>query len=304
MDRVSHPRPAPDKPALPDTLRTRLAGLAAAIRTTFTPLRYSGVVLLRAVLSCIAVTPLPRSSAVLLRAVLCCLAVTPLLRWAVVVHAVPARRSWRRCCPRCSRAFGPLADIGALLPTARCSVCTQRLGPPPWTLELATVASVVALYWSGLRGLPLIAYLWWAAFGIVLSFVDLAVQRLPTRLCYPAAAGFLAVMLLHAWSTSDWRPWIRSILGALLLYGVLAACALARPSLIGWGDVRYSLAIGAAATWPGWLFLYIAALLATAGASVTGASLIAAQKVRMTSRLPNGPFLCLGALSAIVLHLT
>ncbi len=44
--------------------------------------------------------------------------------------------------------------------------------------------SAAGLVFSGMRGLPLIAYGWWAAVGIVLAFVDLAVQRLPARLMF------------------------------------------------------------------------------------------------------------------------
>src|SRR5437762_9480152 len=93
-----------------------------------------------------------------LRFASCALTVTPLLRWAVVTHAVRVGRPWRRSCPRCVTLLGPRGDMRALSPAARCGRCGQRLGPPPGALELAAVLSAAALLWSGLRGLPLIAY--------------------------------------------------------------------------------------------------------------------------------------------------
>src|SRR4051794_17952613 len=132
-------------------------------------------------------TASPRRRIVLgLRFASCALTVTPLLRWAVVTHAVRVARPWRRSCPRCATLLGPRGDLRALSPAGRCGRCGQRLGPPPGALELAAVLSAAALVWSGLRGLPLIAYGWWAALGVVLAFVDLAVQRLPARLSYAA----------------------------------------------------------------------------------------------------------------------
>src|SRR5256885_1069988 len=85
--------------------------------------------------------------------------------------------------------------------------------------------------------------------GIVLAFVDLAVQRLPGRLIYAAAGGLLAVLLANAMLTGEWQPWVRSVVGAFVTAAVVAVCAVAVPALVHWGDVRYALAVGAAAAW-------------------------------------------------------
>jgi leader peptidase (prepilin peptidase)/N-methyltransferase len=236
-----------------------------------------------------------------LRAVLCVLTVTPLLRWAVVAHAVRAGRPWRRCCPRCATSLGPAGDLRALAPVARCGVCRQRLGPSPWTLELVAAASMVALIWSGMTGLRLAAYGWWAAFGIVQLFVDVAVQRLPARLSYAAAGGLLGLLLMDGLVGHAWQPWLRAVLGGAVAGAVLAVCALALPALVHWGDVRYALAAGAAAAWVGWLALYAAGFLATLAAALVGLCLIAARRAKLGTHLPQGPFLYCGTLVAVVL---
>lgn len=231
----------------------------------------------------------------------CALTVTPLLRWAVVAHAVRVGRPWRRCCPRCATPLGPRGDLRALSPVARCGRCGQRLGPPPGALELAAGLSAAALVWSGLRGLPLIAYGWWAALGVVLAFVDSAVQRLPARLSYAAAGGLAVLLLAYAASTHRWVPWTRSVLGGLVAATVVAVCALVMPKLVHWGDVRYALAIGAAGAWPSWLTLYSAAFLATLSAAVVGVGLVASRRAKLTTHLAQGPFWYTGTLLALLL---
>lgn len=216
-------------------------------------------------------------------------------------HSVPAGEPWQRTCPRCGVSLGPRGNLRALSPLARCGNCRHRLGPPPWTLEAATVASFAALVWPGLTRLPLAAYLCWAAIGVVLAFVDIAVQRLPARLSYTAAAGLLLPLLGHAQLSHDWQPWIRAALGAVITAAVAAACALAMPGMVHWGDVRYALAVGAAAAWVGWLAIYAAIFLATLMAALVGLALLALRRASLTTQLPLGPFLYTGTLVAVIL---
>lgn len=235
------------------------------------------------------------------RGVLAFLAITPLLRWAVIAHAVRPGRPWRRACPRCATPLRPGWNLGALSPLARCGTCRQRLGPPPWTLELVAAVSAAALIVSGLTGLRLAAYGWWAAISIALLFVDLAVQRLPARLSYAAVAGFLALLSIDAFVQGAWYPWTRSVLGALIAASVLTVCAMALPRLVHWGDVRYALPVGAAATFAGWLGLYAAAFLSTLAAAIVGSFLIVTRRATMATHLPQAPFLFAGTLLTVVL---
>jgi leader peptidase (prepilin peptidase) / N-methyltransferase len=191
--------------------------------------------------------------------------------------------------------------VRGLSPLARCGNCRQQLGPPPWTLEVVTAVSIAALILHGPTGLPLAAYIWWAAVGIVLAFVDFAVQRLPARLSYAAAAGLLVLLLADIQFGHAWQPWIRAVLGAAITTAVAGACALAMPTMVHWGDVRYALAVGAAAAWPGWLALYAAIFMATLIAALVGLGLLALRRASLTTQLPQGHFLYAGTLLAVVL---
>lgn len=232
---------------------------------------------------------------------LCLLTITPLLRWAVVTHSVRTCRPWRRTCPRCATPVQPGRNPGALSPQARCGTCRQRLGPPPWTLEIFAALSAALLIISGLTGLRLAAYCWWTAVSIALVFVDLAVQRLPARLSYAAVTGFLALLGTDALVHGSWGPWIRAGLGGLIAASVLAVCATALPRLVHWGDVRYALAAGAAAAYVGWMGLYAAAFISTLVAAVVGGYMIMNRRATMATQLPQGPFMFAGTLITVAL---
>ena len=159
----------------------------------------------------------------------------------------------------------------------------------------------MALVGSGLRGVPLVAYGWWASLSVALLFIDLAVQRLPARLSHTATVGLLAGLLMDAQVHDGWDSWIRAVLGALVAGGLLAVWALLRPALVGWGDVRFALAIGAATTWVSWLALYTAAFLSSLAAALVGAHWIITRRANLTTPLPQGPFLYAGAISSVLL---
>jgi leader peptidase (prepilin peptidase)/N-methyltransferase len=71
--------------------------------------------------------------------------------------------------------------------------------------------------------------------------------------------------------------------------------------MVGWGDVRYTLAIGAAAAWLSWLGLYTAIFLATLMVALVGIGLLVLRRANRATQLPQGPFLYVGTLAAAVL---
>ncbi|GAA1570076.1 hypothetical protein GCM10009827_109890 [Dactylosporangium maewongense] len=162
-------------------------------------------------------------------------------------------------------------------------------------------ASLALLVVAGMRDLTLVAFGWWAAVGTVLMFVDLAVQRLPARLCYLAVGGQGVVLLCQAVSTDVWGPWLRLVLGALGSAAVVAAGSLAAPATVRWGDVRFALTVGGAAAWVGWLSLYATALLAMLAAAVVGVGFVAARRATLKTHLPQGPFWYSAALAIVAL---
>jgi leader peptidase (prepilin peptidase)/N-methyltransferase len=224
------------------------------------------------------------------------LAVAPVLRGAVVRYAVPDGEPLCTDCPACGRA------LRALAPTGRCPGCGGRLGPWAGLVELAAVAAAVTLLWAaGPPQVPVL--LWTGCLGVVLAFVDGAVRRLPDPLTLRLGLG--AAVLLTVAAFADGRP------GVLLrcLAVALAAWALfelpAWFGLMGLGDGKLALVLGALLGLYGWGTAFGALFLASATAALWGigralAALVRRRPVRGLE-LPFGPFMLLGTLLAIAL---
>ena len=144
------------------------------------------------------------------------------------------------------------------------------------------------------------AYAWWAAFGVALGFIDIASHRLPDRLTWPAAGGFLllaGLAALHGYSGA----WLRAALSAVILTVALGVCALIWPSRLGRGDVKYGAAIGAAAGWTSWFAVYAAIFTATLLGALVGIALVIARRASRRTQLPFGPFLFAGTILVVAL---
>ena len=223
-------------------------------------------------------------------------AVSPVLRGAVVRYAVPYEEPPCTACPVCGRA------LRALPPSGRCRGCGGRLGPWAGLVELAAVVVTAAVLWAaGAPELPLL--LWTGCLGVVLAFVDGRVRRLPDRLTLRLGLG--AAVLLTVAALADGRPGVL----ARCLGVALAAWALfelpAWFGLMGLGDGKLALVLGAVLGLYGWGAAFRALFLASASAALWGtgravAALLRRRPVRGLE-LPFGPFMLLGTLLAIVL---
>lgn len=225
--------------------------------------------------------------------------VTPLLRWLVLVHSVPPQTPWRDACPSCSAPVSPSAGSSrALRPRARCGSCAQRVGAPPYALEVVTLlaAALVVVASPGRSSLEVVVFGGWAAVAVALTFIDLAVHRLPDRLTLPAAAGALVLLGLGAITGAD-GSWSRALaaaaacgLGFFLITLVLGARAF------GLGDAKLALSVGALLGWVGWPAVVAGLLLAFLTSGLAAAALLATRRVGWRDHLPFGPSLVAGTL--------
>lgn len=223
--------------------------------------------------------------------------VTPLLRWAVLVHSVPPDQPWRRGCPQCNTPF----RLSPLLPAGRCGSCGQRIGAPAYLLELAALAAaalvVVAVVAGGRSAWGAVAFAGWAAAAVALTFIDLAVHRLPDRLTLPAAAWVLAWLGIDA-ATSDAGPaWVRAAVAAGICGLGFALVTLAFGARgFGLGDAKMALGAGALLGWLGWSALVAGLFLSFLGSGLTATVLLITCRAGRKDTLPFGPFLAAGTL--------
>jgi leader peptidase (prepilin peptidase)/N-methyltransferase len=168
--------------------------------------------------------------------------------------------------------------------------------------------------------LPAFCYL--AAIGVRLAVIDARSQRLPDALTLPsypvalALLGFAALLL-----PGGAGHFLSALAGLALAWGVFLLQVLLYPAGLGWGDVKLAGLLGLYLGWlgggwadgawlgGGWLggsWLDQGALLAGLFlgylfAAAAGLALIAARRASRKSRLPFGPYLLAGALTAILL---
>ena len=109
-----------------------------------------------------------------------------------------------------------------------------------------------------------------AWFGIVLAMIDLRHHRLPDALTLPLGAALL-LLRFHGLGAA--------VLSALLFGGAHLAVRRFRPALMGGGDVKLALGLGAALPLPS---LLPAAILSSAVTLVVAA-------LRRSRAVPHGP---------------
>ncbi|MFJ7248358.1 prepilin peptidase [Kitasatospora sp. NPDC098652] len=229
-------------------------------------------------------------------AVLVALLLAPVLRALVARFAVPEGEPWCEACPLCGRPVGRL-----LPPTGRCPGCRGRLGAGPGAVEAVAAAVAVAVAWAA-DGPQAAALAWAGAFGVALGFTDARVRRLPYRLTGPLLAG-VAVLLAVA-ALAEGRPGVllRCLLVALAV-GALLEVAV-QIGALGPGDSPLGLALGGLLGWYGWWVaiggLAAAVVLAGLWGTLRVTALLVRRRPWRGLEVPVGPFLLLGALTAVL----
>ncbi|GAA2910480.1 prepilin peptidase [Actinoplanes cyaneus] len=219
--------------------------------------------------------------------------VSPLawLRAIATTYLVAYGEPRQRRCPACDFPVlgrgGPTTTI-----TGKCARCRAPLGPTPWLLEFAVLATGLAVL-SRVGPLQVAAYCWFAVLGVLLAVIDLAVWRLPHALTAAWAAGTLAGLLIPAVAQHRLGDWLQALAAGLVSLMFFAVLASVRPGSMGWGDVTAAGVVGIAVGWWGWWPLLHTLVLAYAGFA---AYLIVTRR----RRGPFGPFLIASALVIIV----
>jgi leader peptidase (prepilin peptidase)/N-methyltransferase len=158
--------------------------------------------------------------------------------------------------------------------------------------------------------LPAFCYLAWIS--VPLAVIDARCQRLPDALTLPsypvalALLGFAALLL-----PGGAGHFVGALAGLALACGVFLLQVLLYPAGLGWGDVKLAGLLGLYLGWLGgswlggsWLdqgTLVAGLFLGYLFAAVAGLVLIATRRASRKSRLPFGPYLLAGALTAILL---
>jgi leader peptidase (prepilin peptidase)/N-methyltransferase len=219
----------------------------------------------------------------------------------VVIHRLPRGESTVRPpsrCPACGARIRPLENVPVIAWLAlrgRCSRCGERIS---WRYPLVEAATgglfLACLLRFGPTPRAAISALF-CCLLVVLALIDLEHLLLPDRLTLPGVALGLAAQ--------PWLPtsFLDAVLGALVGAGGLILVInvwywLRDEEGMGLGDVNLLAMVGAFLGWQG---AAVTLLLGAFSGALVGLALMAAGRVRMTSKLPFGTFLALGGVAAL-----
>ncbi|AWB94529.1 prepilin peptidase [Agromyces badenianii] len=144
---------------------------------------------------------------------------------------------------------------------------------------------------------PLLAF---AVAATVLSTVDLAEQRLPNAVVFPALAAVGLLLVPASWAANAWMSLVWALAGAGAMFAVYLLLALISPSSMGFGDVKLALVIGLLLGWFGlsaWLGGLLAAFMI---GGVTAIVALALRRVTLRGSIPFGPSMLAGAVLAVL----
>jgi leader peptidase (prepilin peptidase)/N-methyltransferase len=219
--------------------------------------------------------------------------------WRVVLPLllgwVPAWPAVKERPPRGGWAGPPYRGPVRMATGVAFAVVGLRLG---WSIALLPVLSLVC-------GL------------VAIATVDLVCWRIPSRFVYVTGAAVLAGAAIGAVVAGEPRSLQGAAVGAAAYLVFLGGMHLVSPRLLGFGDVRLGGLIGLGVGWMGWdatfpvsqplswaLFSMVVASLAALAAGLVVLAVRRRQR-RLSGRVwrepfPYGPWLCLGALVAIL----
>jgi leader peptidase (prepilin peptidase)/N-methyltransferase len=216
-------------------------------------------------------------------------------RPGIFARSVPAPEAARSSCPHCG---GAILDRQLLvLPASgRCPACAEAIGPRPFLPEATAALAFAAIAVGGASGWFAAAQYWVAACGVALALIDLAVQRLPNVLTFPACGGTL-LLLTAAALAGEPGSMGRAAAAAAVLTAVFLLMAFA--GAMGLGDVKLAPAIGALLGWSSWTVLFWGAAAGFVVGAVTEVVRMAVGRVRRT-HVSFGPYMVIGALAVSV----
>ena len=174
---------------------------------------------------------------------------------------------------------------------------TPAASPPPVSWASASSAAMIWRFgWS--PALP--AYCYFGAVAAVVTMTDLGARRIPNDLVLPAYLVGPALLALGAGVSGAWWPLLRASIGMAMLAGFYLALALAFPSGMGLGDVKWAGIIGLFLAYLAWTTLSTGTLLAFVAAAVVVLARHALRRQVGRLTLPMAPFMTAGALAAVL----
>ena len=229
----------------------------------------------------------------------------------VAAHRIPRRESivtGRSKCPNCGRTITASENIPVasyLIQRGRCRGCGYRISVRYPAIELATriLFAVAAAKFELSVEAVVYAGFFWAL--VVLSVIDQEHKLLPNRVVFPTFAAGLVGLAVAALADDAPERIARAGLGALVFGGFFFVVIMIVPRGMGGGDMKLGFVLGLFLGYLGTSIgnaigmVLVGMFLSFFLGGIGGLVMLSLGRGRK-SQIRFGPFLALGAVSAIV----
>jgi leader peptidase (prepilin peptidase)/N-methyltransferase len=187
-----------------------------------------------------------------------------------------------------------------LLLGGRCRDCSAPVSPRYPLVEGLTAATFALIAWRVGPQWALPAFLYLAAVGIALAFIDVDVRRLPNALTLPSYCVGAVLLLLAALLQHEPGRLIGAVVGMVALYGLYFFLMLLKPGGMGFGDVKLAGVLGMFLGFLGAATLVVGAFLGFLLGGLGGIVVLLAGRGGRKTKIPFGPYMVAGALLAVL----
>jgi leader peptidase (prepilin peptidase) / N-methyltransferase len=223
----------------------------------------------------------------------------------VAIHRVPIGKSVvrpRSACPSCGATLSGIENVPVfswLVLRGRCRHCNAPISVRYPIIELVTAAVWVAITWKIGWQPDLPAYLAFGTALVVLSAIDIDVQRLPNKVLGVSAIVGVALFAIATVVKGDVGPFVDGLKGALF-YGVpMLVIGIISPAGMGMGDIKFAPYLGFHLGWLSLWYVPVGAFLGFFFGAVIGVLLMVVGRAGRKTKIPFGPFMALGAFVCI-----
>jgi len=215
----------------------------------------------------------------------------------VVIYRLPEGKSIiypPSHCPKCNKRLKMIDLIPVLsyLSTrGKCRYCREKISFQYPFVELLTAFLFLGAYLKFGFSFELLFMLLLLSFLVVISFIDYKYMIIPNVITYSG----VVIGLLYA-IIFDYITIINSLLGIFIPSLLLLIIALIFKGGMGMGDVKLVAMLGA---FLGYKYTLASIFIGSIFGSIIGLTLMSFGVLKKKSRIPFGPFICLGAVLMI-----
>jgi leader peptidase (prepilin peptidase)/N-methyltransferase len=215
----------------------------------------------------------------------------------VIIYRLPAGKSIispPSHCPEC----GTRLKVIDLIPVlsffstgGKCRYCNTKISIQYPLVELLTGFLFLFTYLKFGFSVQLFIYLLLISALIAITFIDYKYMIIPNKITYP----LIVISLLSA-IIFNHITFFQSLLGIFIPTSLLLIIALIFKGGMGMGDVKLAAAIGG---FLGWSYTLAGIFIGSLLGSIIGLSLMGLGIIERKTRIPFGPFICIGAVIMI-----